>query len=437
MSVVYDDGQAVLRLGDVRAELAALASDSVHCVVTSPPYWGLRSYLGKGDPNKALELGSEQRLADYVAHLVEVFREIRRVLHASGTVWLNLGDSYYGAGGANNNPGLTGRPMPERAVADERDGPRVYSQRQAGNDSLKPKDLCMVPARVALALCDDGWWLRSEIVWCKQSCMPESVTDRPTSATERIYLLAKNERYFYDQWAIRVATTYPGRVVRRHNGTRVIAAADEVNDRRTAIGLAQHDTAIGATRNLWNYWTKSEVSDAWLLGPEPSSVAHYATFPTELARRCIALGSSEHGCCPQCLAPWRRVVERKANPSAVANSGEDRSGGAARTGNPQTSVGLHRNGGGVYGTATAVGWEPSCTCQAGPPIACTVLDPFVGSGTTCLVAKAMGRRSIGIDLSAKYLAIAADRCRQTSLLLPVAAEQVQEGVQGRLVGYPT
>ena len=161
-----------LHVGDALTVLKTLPSESVNCCVTSPPYFGLRSYLDADDPDKAFEVGAETTPAAFVSALVAVFEEVRHVLTADGTCWLNLGDSYSGNG---NRSG----------------------------EGLPPKNLMMIPARVAIALQDAGWILRAEIVWSKPSCMPESVTDRVTRSHEMIYMLTKSERYFYDGEAIR------------------------------------------------------------------------------------------------------------------------------------------------------------------------------------------------------------------------------------------
>ena len=170
-----------------------LADESVQCCVTSPPYWGLRSY--QGDPHM---IGLEPTFDKHLANLVDVFREVRRVLRKDGVLFLNYGDAYSSAGGENPQ-GHTGQ-MATRTVSQHRGHDRPRS-------GLKPKDLMMMPARVALALQADGWWVRSEIIWHKPNPMPESVTDRPTNAHEKVFLLTKSARYFYDAEAVRIPVT--------------------------------------------------------------------------------------------------------------------------------------------------------------------------------------------------------------------------------------
>ncbi len=179
-----------LLVGDVLEQLATLPDNSVHCAVTSPPYWGLRDYGVAG------QLGLERTPQEYVAAMVRVFSELRRVLRNDGQLWLNIGDSYNAQPAGNITPSGFSQRQPKRLGKLDQ-----YNTRRK-DTGLKPKDLCMIPARVALALQDDGWWLRSQIVWAKRAPMPESVTDRPTSAWESIFLLTKSARYFYDAEAV-------------------------------------------------------------------------------------------------------------------------------------------------------------------------------------------------------------------------------------------
>ena len=262
--------------GDCRDTLKTLPENSVHCCVTSPPYWGLRSYLPKGHADKHLEIGSEPTPEAFVETMVQVFREVRRVLHPSGTVWLNLGDSFYGAGWSNHEN--TGGALKSEGG----------KQRHLYADcNLKPKDLCMIPWRVAIALQADGWWVRSVICWHKKSCMPESVTDRPTNSWEPIFLLAKSARYFMDMEAVKEPVLTEERERLRPNGEPTYASFG-------------HDSGCGVNpsgRNQRNVWS---------LGPEPYSEAHFATFPTEIPRRAILAGTSARGVCSKCLAPWER-----------------------------------------------------------------------------------------------------------------------------------
>lgn len=193
--------------GDVPDLSRALPDESVHCIVTSPPYWGLRSYLPEGHPDKAKEIGTEATPEEYVARLVEIFRELRRALRKDGTLWLNLGDTYvlgkpkteFNAGGLNWQKGSSFR----RDRRPREDDPHKSVL------GLKPKDLIGIPWMVAFALRADGWWLRMDNVWEKPNPMPESVTDRTTKAHEYMFHLSKSDRYYYDNEAVKEASKYP------------------------------------------------------------------------------------------------------------------------------------------------------------------------------------------------------------------------------------
>jgi DNA modification methylase len=197
-------GGATLLHGDCREVLVGLPADSVHCCVTSPPYWGLRDYGVAG------QLGLEPTVGEYVEKLVAIFREVRRVLRADGTCWLNLGDSFAGGKIGRDDCGVGD--LARRAAA-YGTGTGKHSElagkarQRKPTDGLKPKDLVGVPWRVAFALQDDGWWLRSDIIWAKPNPMPESVTDRPTKAHEYLFLLAKSPRYFFDAEAVKEPLT--------------------------------------------------------------------------------------------------------------------------------------------------------------------------------------------------------------------------------------
>ena len=253
--------------GDVRDVLLTLPAESVQCCVTSPPYFGLRDY-GVGG-----QIGLEASPDDYVAELVAVFREVRRVLRDDGVLFLNLGDSY-----AANAASAAGRAGFESHRGS--DTPTLNTGQQGrtayrGN-GIKPKDLLMIPARVALALQADGWWLRSDIIWAKPNPMPESVTDRPTSAHEHVFLLTKSARYYWDADAIAEPSVYPD------DDRKARSAIDQKRYPGVKIAGVRPGSATYPTRNSRSVWT---------IATQPYSDAHFATFPPELAERCIKAGS--------------------------------------------------------------------------------------------------------------------------------------------------
>jgi len=384
-----------LLTGDCRDVLATLPEASVHCVVTSPPYYALRSYLHAEHPDKRRELGSEATPAEYLAAMVEVFRAVRRVLRDDGTCWVNIGDSY-SDGGSGANKRQRNQPNENRdGTADTKAQRGVLP---AVSDGAKPKDLLLMPARLALALQADGWWVRSDIIWHKPNPMPESCTDRPTSAHEHVFLLSKRARYFYDADAVREANTEAtaDRYAAGYNASWKRAQLASVADERTEGFAGTPDAARG--RNLRNVWT---------IATHAYSDAHFATFPPQLVERCIRAGTSERGCCAACGAPWVRTVEMTAEYRALLDSGKawrDNSGKPDGFTNRQPSD--HPSN--VPQKHITTGWRAGCQCDA-DVVPATVLDPFVGSGTTALVADRLQRHAIGIDLSIDYAAMAQRR----------------------------
>lgn len=279
--------KSVVYQGDAYRVLCGLPSQICQIAVTSPPYWGLRDYDSPG------QIGSEDKIDDYVAALVLVFRELRRVLRDDGTFWLNIGDCYTSGGRKWRAP-------------DSKNPARAMSYRPPTPQGLKPKDLVGVPWRVAMALQSDGWYLRSEIIWHKPNPQPESVKDRPTRAHEKIFLLSKSERYFYDSEAIK---------------------------ERGVNGVSRNKRSV------------------WEVPTEPLSETHFATFPTKLIEPCILAGSK---------------------------------------------------------------------------VGDLVIDPFLGSGTTGLVAALNGRSFVGIDLKREYIEIARRRLAEYGLTFEQVDYSLQE-----------
>ena len=524
----WDNG--VTRLYHADARRIPLPDESVHCVVTSPPYWSLRDYglepsVWGGDPDclhywgdgvappvarsgdgksgpKQLSanrrdrmprsafcgecgawkgtLGLEPTVGLYLEHTVQIFREVWRVLRKDGTCWINMGDS--------------------------------YADKRLGAD-IKPKDLVGVPWRVALALQADGWWVRSPVIWDKPNPMPESAIDRPTMSHEYVFMLARSGRPLYwthrDGAGSRVKPAPDYRYLHQDTGREVAATPDgwrvdgsgwrRVNlwgghdyyfdpiplrkplaessiarisqpsfwrqeggvkvygngvnpnrSARTSLENPAQRTPSGWNVNhdqpsllgrypqkrerqrghrrphrgfidKWDQMTLAEQRAAgangrtvWTIAATPYPGDHYATFPEELPRRCILAGTSEYGVCAECGAPWERVVKKSAEGpvrerrnSGLGTNYKETFGLDQPTSEFQESV--------AYATT---GWQPTCACDAAV-VPATVLDPFVGSGTTAAVAQRLGRRSVGVDASAKYLELAVKRVGAVSLpLLP-------------------
>ena len=434
-----------------------LADGSVHCVVTSPPYWGLRAY--GGDPGM---IGLEPTFDEHLANLVEVFREVWRVLSDDGTLFLNYGDAY-AAGSAR-----TAAPK-ERPELVSGSGSGVgctsWSHRDASSSAtaqgsgLKPKDLMMMPARVAMALQADGvadgkaakvlsrvisdiedsydeepipdkvqvvlerlwaeyveargdsWWLRSEIVWHKPNPMPESITDRPTSSHEKVFLMTKKPRYFYDADAVREAYVQQ----RASKDGKFVGDMSVGLSGQRKSEIRPHPEKHPSGRNLRNVW---RIPTSRYPG------AHFATFPPALAKRCILAGTSAAGVCAGCGAPWKRQVERPSPPDSVRTATRD-------TG--ENTKHLHTSDKGIekiYGSGQkrqdwinenppqTTGWLPSCTCDA-ERIPATVFDPFGGSGTVGICAEELGRRSALLDINPEYCTMARERIDAQQPSLPL------------------
>lgn len=428
--------------GDARR--LPLADKSVQVCVTSPPYFGLRNYgnqtsVWSGDPkcehewmlgrtveremfqessgpvagraaahttiHKASissstctlcgawrgELGSEPTTAMFVTHLVEVFAEVWRVLRPDGVAFLNMGSSMAGSG-----KGPTGK----NGLGDQGKRQGFVNQTSQG---IRPKSDMLIPFRLASALSDAGWVVRQVLIWSKPNPMPESVRDRWTTAHEYILMLVKQGRYYFDQEAIREPNTEQS--LARHGSGPEPEHQDRRKDDPGAV-------PPGADRHHWGnlnvngLYTKGRNGrSVWVIPTAQFPGTHYAVFPEELARRCILAATSEYGACAACGAPWRRVVDIQ---SRYADRKQDGAGGACNLGSSDT---YHR-GGHAPGSShelgrkstTTTGWEPTCKC--GPDVevtSCVVLDPFSGSGTTAFVAASLGRKGIGIDLSAEYI----------------------------------
>lgn len=485
MGMIAERADAQFWVGDARDCLAALPERSVHCVVTSPPYFSLRQYSGLqpsiwGGSAECQHLWgetvlgpttidyvnpSEQRMdhnggsktiaaresrrpahgqycqkcgaslvclgleespfcwsftrgancgACFLCHLREVFAAVWRVLRDDGTCFVNLGDSYnaHDSGSRPKESLNYGLPQP------------VYQRGNGAGKSkslgLKPKDRLGIPELFALAMRTDGWYWRDTIHLCKVAPMPESVTDRTTQAHEYLYVFSKRARYFWDAQAIRETAINEGRIVyatgdESKNGQ----SPDNTNDRRTAVGFTTHDTVVaGRNPRSWMLWK-----------PEPTSISHFATFPRFLPSFCIRAGSSEHGVCGACGAPWERDVERDSHSLPVS----ERHGRVGHNGSPPQQSGW-------FWTPPDVrdmGWRLTCTHADAPLVPATVLDPFGGSATTAVVARELGRRSVYIDASETYattLAIPRYDATTPSLLalttpdpLPTQARLVEDG----------
>jgi len=374
----------VILVGDVIEQLATLPDGCVHMCVTSPPYWGLRDYGVDG------QLGLEKTPEEFIEKMVAVFAEVKRVLRDDGTLWLNMGDSYWN-GGAEKRDGGHGFVDGGKLKLNAAKG-SILQRKSTTGLIIKPKNLCGIPWMLAFALRSDGWYIRQDIIWSKPNPMPESCTDRCTKAHEYIFLLTKKPRYFYDNEAIKEPAkdkeSYAGRTFR--GPTAILESG----------GRPGSPQGMDKGRSAGKTFPTVNKRSVWTIPTQPFPEAHFATFPPKLIELCILAGTSEKGCCEVCGTPWVRVVEKKfiKTGSERANiTGQDNMHGWEDT--PK----------GITESKT-IGWEPGCDCNATVK-PCIVLDPFIGAGTTGLVSRQLGRDWIGIELNPRYAAMATKRIR--------------------------
>ncbi len=442
--------------------MSELADESIQCVVTSPPYWGLRNYSGvpelewgdgdcdhrwglerilaKGHPGDKSTLvgpqtatlakeantqgvfcqlcgswkgsyGLEPTIAMYIEHTIEILREIRRVLRPDGVVFWNIGDSYASGKGTCFNPGggkgsFSGHGDRKDAGAYPLDRGNVSKLRESG---LKPKDLCLIPFRVAIAAQDDGWWVRSIIIWNKSNPMPESVTDRPTTSHEYILMLTKSSKYYWDADAVRENSCRPGEVttIGGKKGRNHITPEDDPNYRSGSEQLGR-EYIVGGRRNIRSVWS---------FPTQPYPEAHFAVFPEKLPETCIKAATPEEGCCSKCGAPYKRILDKKPSQfnirvrDAKAGRATAEEGYKASDEEIANYTGNHPD----PGSRKTVGWQPTFKCNA-PKTQSIVLDCFAGAGTTLWVAKRLNRKAVGYELSPEYCDLVIKRVRQQALM---------------------
>jgi DNA modification methylase len=345
------------------------------------------------------QIGLEATPEAYVARMVQVFREVRRVLRDDGTCWVNLGDSY----ASNWGMGAKRKSSWWSTASGELEGkgwgsvetaipPNSFKPGRA--DGIKVKDLVGIPWRVAFALQADCWLLRQEIIWHKPNPMPESVRDRCTKAHEYVFLLTKSERYYYDAEAVSEASVQPERAGKLE---RSFSTGKPEVVLRQDVGRSVMRTETRNRRSVWTVTTK------------PYSGAHFAVMPAALVEPCIKAGCPDQ-CCTMCGAGYERVTakERTATRPGTATKV---TGDSMTDGNrdPQRHV----------TTTQTLGWQPACDCAASGTIPGTVLDPFAGSGTTLAVAAELGRSGIGCELNPEYIELAEQRIAESKAKMPL------------------
>jgi len=452
----------------MKGVLEQLPSDHYHCIVTSPPYWGLRSYCKADTPEKAYELGSEKTPAEYIAAQVAVFRECRRVLHPTGVLVVNIGDTYSTGG---NGGGGKHRPPGEAKEAGWHTAPDDY---QSGEP-------VGIPDMLKNALRADGWRHRDTVIWAKPAPMPASLAGwawskhqikakagktqsggeggrnerrregtsymdpsnnatwadcpgcpkclphggyvlrrgqwRTTPSHEYCFTFVESDRYFAD--AARVKEPAAGATIARNQYSRVMDDPDE------QYAVVHDHEFTGSTRNPRSVQT-------W--GPEPCKFSHYAAFPSALPRFFIKAATSPKGCCPTCGIPWSPVVEKAASTMNIrvrdVAAGRVKSKGHKASDDEVNAYGQEQEG-----ATRVLGYRPSCDCDdpRGPiadPVPCRVLDPYAGTGTTLQAALELGCEADGIELNPQYVQYAIERL--SAYLVPKGQAPAVEAQPGPL-----
>lgn len=375
-----------LLMGDVNEMLQRLPDRSVQTAVTSPPYWGLRTYGVDG------QIGHEATVEAYVERMVGVFREVRRVLRDDGTFWLNIGDSF------STTDGAYGRSDPKSQKSNAYKLGQYYrTGKIKATSGLPPKNLVMVPFRLALGLQADGWIVRQDIIWNKSSCLPEPTKDRPSNVHEHMFLLAKSQRYYYDKKATGVLESFGLLSKAKHQNSvwTIPSGSSGMNFCKKCLRTYHPEeykrlgsvTVIAKPDN--KHRSPERYQDGYRAGfenpskPEARAAkvcatcgaseweAHAAPFPQRLVAPCIMAGTSEKGACVNCGTCWVRNGD---------------------------------------------GWKKGCQCKTNEVRPCVVLDPFSGSGTTGVVALRLGRSYLGIDLSPVYTGAAYERLARVAKL---------------------
>lgn len=394
-----------LYVGDCREAMAVMPERSVHCVVSSPPYWGLRDYgippVDWQDGERCV-FGLEATVQGYIRHTVEIFEGLGRVLRDDGVIWWNVGDSYSQAAKWGGRTG--GRHSKALHGADAR-RERRQSDVANGNKML-------VPHRVAIALQDAGWCVRQDNVWAKRSPMPESISGwrwrdgklrkgswRTTSSHEFVFMVTKGGEYFSDGDGAAEAVV---NVNRSGSGSKTKRWGNNHTDVR-ANGTGEIERQSGIP---WSNCETRNPRSVWSLSNEPFKGAHFACFPTAIPRRCIQASTSKGGVCPACGSQYAPIVEtsrvatrpgtdtkiQKADIAAESGSSLRLDPTVIGNRDPQRHVAI----------TSVQGYRASCECNSGSPVRPVVFDPFNGSGTTGQVAVSMGCEYVGCEINPTY-----------------------------------
>lgn len=370
--------------GDAKSMLSKFPDNTFHTAVTSPPYWKQRDYFAKG------QLGQEATPEEFIENLVDICKEVKRVLRKDGTFWLNIGDSYNTSSGFCRGTKGWKRKGRDKGSADKKAIKHPY---------VKKKELFGVPWMLAISLQKDGWYLRCDIIWEKSNPMPDGAKDRPTRGHEYLFLLSKSPQYFYDYY-------------------RVLEDTEEKPDGVQSFGARnQKGTYRMDQERSFQHYGKRNKRSVWTTSVSSFQGDHFATYPPQLIEPCIMASTSEYGCCVKCGTPWSRQFEKvevgvdpkmdkglKKRKSESVNYFEDECPTIEEEKETEYSLEL-----------VSKGWEKGCKCKTDEVTSCLVLDPFSGTGTTGEVALKHGQRYVGIELNKKYIEISRERLHPTSV----------------------
>ncbi len=409
--------------GCAYTELLLLPSNSVDCIITSPPYWGLRDYgIEPSDwpacsyiPMPGLEpihvpaetscLGLETTLHAFLAHLTLIFTECRRVLKPTGSAWVNMGDGYASNAGGYDSNGSRGGSSESTRGAGTIAAVVKDKHRMSKLDGLKPKDLIGQPWRVAFALQASGWYLRQDNIWHKPNPMPESIRDRATKSHEYVFHLTKSERYYFDIEAWKEKASGNTHARRASNSFKMPDGWDtskgghgsfhkagrEKGKPASATAGVKNNSSMDAALSIMP--TSANKRSVWTVSTVAYSEAHYATYPPKLITPPLLASTSAYGCCADCGAPWQREVIKTDTTDHSHKGSRFDSGKTAE----RPAYGIDTVQKGARFLKTVGDWHPTCTCEGGNLTRPVVLDIFGGSGTTAQVALENGRHAILIE----------------------------------------
>jgi site-specific DNA-methyltransferase (cytosine-N4-specific) len=421
MQPYWTDGEREVRQGDAWALAGQLAPTSVDCLVTSPPYWGLRDYGVEG------QCGLEAHPQEWLEKMVDLFVRLRPALKPTATLWVNLGDTYGFSGKGQGKERSPGFDQWKQATNRGTIGVEAPDWNRIRDGWVRPKQLLMLPERFAITMQDAGFLLRNKVIWAKPNAMPSSARDRLTTKHETVFFFTLGPKYYFDLEAVRVPLAQAS-VTRLSQPTfddQTGGPKDGINPNRSArkalVNLQKRypngpggsplhrgspdGESHGGQERESNPYGGANPGDFWMIPPAPFPEAHFATFPPQLVERPLKAGCPRE-VCVECGKP--NVREVVAYGGAIGRSWHGHESDLRVGAGQAACLAERRDSQGRAYRRETLGWRPTCDCEA-PFVPGLVLDPFLGSGTTLCVAKELGLRGIGFELNPTYCAMAARR----------------------------